>query len=85
MITQHLSTTRQRGGTASELAYYQLGVKCNKAYLVDLKLPDKCPDILLCYGTAQMPTIPFNLYMVMLVPRKNLKYSLPLTRLHIPA
>ena len=55
-----------------------------KAHLVDLKL-DKCPDTFLCYSTAQMPAIPTNLYMVMLVPRKNLKHSLPPMRLPILA
>ena len=51
-----------------------------KAHLVDLKLSDKCPDTFLCYSTAQIPTIPYNLYVVTLVPCKDL----PLTRLHIP-
>jgi hypothetical protein len=63
----------------------QLGKKRKKAHLIDLKLSDECPNILLCYSTAQMPAIPFNLYMVILVPREDLQHCLPLTRLHIPA
>ena len=63
----------------------QLRTNRKKAHLIDLKLSDECPNILLCYSTAQMPAIPFNLYMVILIPRKDLKNSLPLTRLHIPA
>jgi hypothetical protein len=56
-----------------------------KAHLVDLELPDKCPNILFCHGTAQVPTIPLNLHMLMLIPRKLLEHRLPLTSLHVPA
>jgi hypothetical protein len=61
------------------------GEKGKKAHLVDLELPDECPNIFLCHSSTQMPTIPLNFYMIMLIPRKHFKHSLPLTRLHIPA
>jgi hypothetical protein len=54
-------------------------------YLIDLEFLDKCPNVILCHGTAQVPTIAINLHMFMVVPRKCLKHCLPLTRLHVPA
>ena len=58
--------------------------KPSKTHLVNLELLDKCPNVILCHSTAQMPTIPINLHMFMLIPRKRLKHRLPLTRLHVP-
>jgi hypothetical protein len=37
------------------------------------------------YSTSQIPTIPYNLYVLTSVPRENLNHNLPLTRLPIPA
>jgi hypothetical protein len=31
-----------------------------------------------------MPSIPIDLHVFMLIPRKRLKHRLPLTRLHVP-
>ena len=55
-----------------------------KTHLVNLELPDKPSNVIFCHGTAQMPTIPFNLHVLMVVLRKRLKHYLSLARLHVP-
>lgn len=41
--------------------------RTSKTHLVNLELPDERPNVILCHGTAQMPTVPFSFYVLMVV------------------
>jgi hypothetical protein len=78
-VEDHCSATRNTCGLEGDIPTGMI-----TKHLVDLELPDEGPNIILCHGTAQMPTIPFNLHVLMVVLRKRLENRLSLTRLHVP-
>jgi len=45
------------------------GRKKKQAYLIDLELPDKCPNVFLCHSTSQKSTIPIDLHVLESIPR----------------
>jgi hypothetical protein len=76
MISKHLS---------NPVTNVIFGENKKQAHLIDLELPDKCPDVLLRHSTSQKPTIPINLHMLQSIPRQCFKDGFALTRLRVPA
>jgi hypothetical protein len=54
-------------------------------HLIDLELPDECPNVLLRHSTSQKSTIPIDLHVLDSVPRQCFKDNFALTRLRVPA